>query len=111
MEPNGFNTCLLSKSFTMPSDRGLAKDHGVFGLARKYLAALGGILGHELFNVGPNRIYDGVGAIAVRGLGAREDYLMGIVLDAGATLDMEAVMLEVAPAKAEAFGDAKAVIE
>ena len=103
MEPNGFNTCLLSKSFTMPSDRGLAKDRGVFGLARKYLAALGGILGHELFNAGSNRVHDGVGAVAVRGLGAREDDLMGIVLDAGATLDMETVMFEVAPAKAKAF--------
>lgn len=111
MKPNSFHASLLSEPFAMPSDRCLAKDNRVFSFTWEYLASFGGILRHEFLDIRPNRINDGVGAITVRGLGAREDDFMGIVLDAGAALDMETVVLEVAPAQAKAFGDTETVIE
>ena len=111
MESDCFYARLHCKPLTMPSDRSLAKDNRVFGFARKYLAAFGGILRHEFLDIRPNRINDGVGAITVRGLGAREDDLMGIVFDASTAFDVKAIVFEVAPAQAKAFGDAESVIK
>ena len=111
MKPNGFHACLLREPLTMPSNRSLAEDNCVFGLTREYLTSFGGILGHEFFDVRPNRVDDRVGAITVRGLGASEDDFMGIVFDASTAFDVKAIVFEIAPAQAKAFGDAESVIK
>ena len=101
MEFDDLGAGFLRVVMGFPSDGALSLDDRALEFGGE--AIRGSASFPKFLDVGDEFLQQRVDPDGIDGLGAREDDAFGIVLDAGAPIDVHAVCLEVAPHEAEAF--------